>query len=78
MTDIERLKFSVDVELDLYINLAREGVKDKNVRMFLTNIIIPRMMTLKAAIGNYEESKFTFEKRRELEIEFMKTQDIAP
>lgn len=74
MTDKEKLALTVGVEFDFYLNMAKEGVSDRNVRMFITHIVVPRMMSLKAILGNYEENEFNWARRRELEREFMETQ----
>lgn len=75
MTDQEKLALTVGVEFDFYINMAKEGISDKNVRMFITHIVVPRMMSMKAILGHYEETELTWGRRRELEAAFMKTQD---
>ncbi len=77
MTDKEKLALTVGTEFDFYLNMAREGVSDRNVKLFITRIVIPRMMQLKAILGGYEETELTWSRRRELEAEFMETQDIA-
>lgn len=76
MTDQEKLALTVGTEFDFYLNMAKEGVSDRNVKMFITRIVIPRMMKLKAILGHYEENEFTWKRRREMEAEFMATQKV--
>jgi hypothetical protein len=72
MTDREKLELTVGTELDFYINMSQQVISDKRVKTFISHIVVPRMMQLKAILGNYKEDKLTWQKRRELEEQFMK------
>jgi hypothetical protein len=75
MTKEQQLELSIGIELDFYINLNLEnGITDKVTRTFISHVVIPRLMKMKAILGGYTESKHTFVQRRKLEEEFMKVQ----
>lgn len=74
----EQFELFVGTELDWYINMCQQGISDKNVKTFISHVLVPRLMTMKAILGGYEEKELTFDRRRELEREFMKTQEMSP
>jgi len=71
MTDEEKLALTVGTELDFYITMSREIISDKKVKTFISHVVIPRLMQLKAILGHYKEPKLTWEIRRKLEQEFI-------
>ena len=53
MTEMERLRFQVISELDVFISLLEEEgvITDPNVRAFIRDTVIPRLTTLRVMVN---------------------------
>lgn len=53
MTEIERIRFQVVVELDAFISSIREegAIENKDVRAFIRDVVIPRLTTLRVIVN---------------------------
>lgn len=66
MTKEYKLKYAIDTEIDVYINMLQEGmIEDQKTRNFVCRTVIPRFNILRAIIAGCETEECLFEKKNE-------------
>lgn len=58
MTIIERLKYQVNTEIDMYINLLQEDViQEPKTRAFILDTVIPRFNKMREIFIKYDDTE---------------------
>lgn len=66
MTKEYKLKYAIDSEIDVYINMLQEQmIKDQETRNFVCRTVIPRFNKLRAIIAGCETEEEFFRKETE-------------
>lgn len=60
MNTQDKLEFAIGTEIDFYVNELRDdGITDPKVREFVSDVVLPRLTTLRVMVAGYGKETIT-------------------